>query len=89
MKKGIRVMYDYDGMAYTVIPCWWSNDSRVHYCGAFATGKESWRRVPELTPNRNILTAWHDLDVYIENIDRQAVMREADEDAKKTVPIDD
>ena len=55
----------------------------------YTTSRESWKRVIDLKPNRNILAAWHDIDVYIENIDRQAVMREADEDAKKTVPIDD
>ncbi len=27
--------------------------------------------------------------VYVENIDRESVMREANEDAKKTIPIDD
>ena len=85
----IQVISDYDGYSYAVCPCWVSGDSRLHYCGFYATSRESWKRVIDLKPNRNILAAWHDLDVYIENIDRQAVMREADEDAKKTVPIDD
>lgn len=84
-----KVIFDYDGLAYTIAPCWVAEDSRVHYCGFYATSRESWKRIIELEPKKNILAAWHDLDVYIENIDRQAVMREADEDAKKTVPIDD
>lgn len=79
MKKGIRVMYDYDGMAYTVVPCWWSNDSRAHYCGAFATGKESWRRVPELMPKESESIAWEDLERYVEDMDIAAVHREMNE----------
>ena len=85
----LKVMYDYAGLAYTVVPCWITEDSRVHYCGAFATSRESWKRVMELKPQVNILAAWHDLDVYVENIDRESVMREVSEDAKKTVSIDD
>ena len=44
----LKVMYDYDGLAYTVVPCWITEDSRLHYCGAFATSRESWKRVMEL-----------------------------------------
>lgn len=84
-----KVIFDYDGLAYTVVPCWITEDSRLHYCGAFATSRESRKRVMELKPQVNILAAWHDLDVYVENIDRESVMREANEDAKKTIPIDD
>lgn len=79
MKKGIRVMYDYDGMAYTVIPCWWSKDSRAHYCGAFATGMESWRRVPELMPKESESIAWEDLERYVEDMDIAAAHREMNE----------
>ena len=84
-----KVIFDYDGLAYTVVPYWITEDSRPHYCGAFATSRESWKRVMELKPQVNLLAAWHDLDVYVENIDRESVMREASEDAKKTIPIDD
>ena len=44
----MKVMYDYDGLAYTVVPCWITEDSRVHYCGAFATSRKSWKRVMEI-----------------------------------------
>lgn len=42
-----KVIFDYDGLAYTVVPCWITEDSRMHYCGAFATSRESWKRVME------------------------------------------
>ena len=79
MKKGIRVMYDYDGLAYTVAPCWWSEDSRVHYCGFYATSRESWRRVPELTPKESESISWEDLKAYVDDMDIAAVHREMNE----------
>ena len=71
----LKVMYDYDGLAYTVVPCWITEDSRVHYCGAFATSRESWKRVMELEPKRLESAAWEDLERYVDDVSIKAVIR--------------
>lgn len=71
----MKVIYDYDGLAYTVAPCWWSEDSRVHYCGFYAASKESWKRVLELEPKRLESAAWEDLERYVDDVSIKAVIR--------------
>lgn len=71
----LKVLFDYDGFAYTVTPCWVTEDSRVHYCGAYATSKDAWKRVMELEPKRLESAAWEDLERYVEDVNIKAVIR--------------
>ena len=84
----LKVLFDYDGLAYTVTPCWVTEDSRVHYCGAYATSKDAWKRVMELEPKPSKHTAWEDLERYVNDLSCKAVKREEMEN-EKTVSIDD
>ena len=34
---------DYNGHCYTVVPCYVSDSSRIHYCGAYAKDFKTWR----------------------------------------------
>ena len=80
----LKVLFDYDGLAYTVTPCWVTEDSRVHYCGAYATSKDAWKRVMELKPKLSKHVAWEDLDRYVDDISSKAVERE--EKVRKATP---
>ena len=41
---------DYNGHCYTVVPCYVSDSSRIHYCGAYAKDFKTWRVIDELVP---------------------------------------
>ena len=63
---------DYDGHTYTVVPCYVSDSSRIHYCGAYQKDFKTWCVMDELTPKESALIAWDDLEAYVEKIDEEA-----------------
>lgn len=44
---------DYNGHCYTVVPCYVSDSSRIHYCGAYAKDFKTWRVIDEETRERH------------------------------------
>ena len=69
---------DYDGHCYTVVPCYVSDSSRIHYCGAYAKDFKTWRVIDELTPKESSLIAWDDLEAYVDRVDEEARERRAE-----------
>ena len=69
---------DYDGHTYTVVPCYVSDSSRIHYCGAYAKDFKTWRVIDELTPKESSLIAWDDLEAYVDRVDEEARERHAE-----------
>ena len=63
---------DYDGHTYTVVPCYVSDSSRIHYCGAYQKDFKTWCVMDELTPKESALIAWDDLEADGEKIDEEA-----------------
>ena len=62
----------YNGHCYTVVPCYVSDSSRIHYCGAYAKDFKTWRVIDELTPKESSLIAWDDLEAYVDRVDEEA-----------------
>ena len=67
---------DYDGHTYTVVPCYVSDSSRIHYCGAYAKDFKTWRVIDELAPKEITSVAWDDLEAYVAKIDEEAQKKE-------------
>ena len=66
---------DYNGHCYTVVPCYVSDSSRIHYCGAYAKDFKTLRVIDELAPKESSLIAWDDLEAYVDRIDEAAVTK--------------
>lgn len=77
----IVIISDYDGHKYTVVPCYVSDSSRLHYCGAYAQDFKTWRVIDELTPKESSLIAWDDLEAYIDHIDEEAIKKASERHA--------
>ena len=69
---------DYNGHCYTVVPCYVSDSSRIHYCGAYAKDFKTWRVIDELAPKESSLIAWDDLEAYVDRVDEEARERHAE-----------
>lgn len=69
---------DYNGHCYTVVPCYVSDSSRIHYCGAYAKDFKTWRVIDELAPKESSLIAWDGLEAYVDRVDEEARERHAE-----------
>lgn len=74
----IVIISDYNGHKYTVVPCYVSDSSRIHCCGAYAKDFKTWRVIDELAPKESSLIAWDDLEAYVDRIDEEARERHAE-----------
>lgn len=72
---------DYNGHCYTVVPCYVSDSSRIHYCGAYAKDFKTWRVIDTLTPKEIPSVAWDDLEAYVAKIDEEAITKASERNA--------
>lgn len=71
-----KVIYAYDGNAYTVLPCFVREDSHIFYCGAYLESLDNWHRVLELEPRMTECVAWEDLEAFVEGSYRKTMEKE-------------